>query len=166
MAPRPHPATADRTEASARIQCPSSRPEMSGSAVFGVVLGSVEQPRVAYLDQLQPVTGDLLALAGPVAPTEVFRFAAPCAGGACQHFDGTDCRLASRIVEGLPAAVDQLPKCAIRDSCRWWLQEGAEACFRCPLIASESYGAAELAEPFRTVADPATPVRALLPIVR
>ena len=139
---------------------------MPDSTVFGVVLGSVEQPRVAYLDQVQPVTGELLALAGPVAPVEVFRFAAPCAGGACQHFDGTDCRLASRIVERLPSVVDELPKCAIRDSCRWWLQVGADACFRCPLIATESYGAAELAEPLRIVSDPETPVRALLPILR
>jgi hypothetical protein len=140
---------------------------MPDSAVFGVVLGSVEQPRVAYLDETRPVTEDLLALAGPVAPTEVFRFTAPCAGGACQHFDGTDCRLASRIVERLPVAVDELPKCAIRDSCRWWLQEGPEACFRCPLIASETYGDAEIdGEPLRLVADPSTPVRALLPILR
>ena len=166
MAPRLQPATADDAKAPARIQCPSSRPEMSGSAVFGVVLGSVEHPRVAFLDQPQPVTEELLALAGPVAPTEVFRFAAPCAGGACQHFDGTDCRLASRIVEQLPSVVEDLPECAIRDACRWFLQEGEEACFRCPLIASESYGAAELAEPLRAAADPATPVRALLPILR
>lgn len=166
MAPQPHPATAARAETPARIQCPSSRPDMPDSAVFGVVLGSAEQPRVAYLNQTRPVTEDLLALAGPVAPTEVFRFAAPCAGGACQHFDGTDCRLATRIVEGLPSAVDQLPDCAIRDSCRWWLQEGAEACFRCPLIASETYGTAELGEPLRIVANPETPVRSLLPILR
>jgi hypothetical protein len=166
MALRPQPATADHSKAPARIQCPSSRPEMPGSAVFGVVLGSVEQPRVAYLDQPQPVTGELLALSGPVAPTEVFRFSAPCAGGACQHFDGTDCRLASRIVERLPSVVDDLPECAIRDACRWWLQEGAEACFRCPLIASENYGAAEFGEPLRAAANPETPVRALLPILR
>jgi len=166
MAPRLQPATADHSQAPARIQCPSSRPEMPGSAVFGVVLGSVEQPRVAYLDQLQPVTEELLALSGPVAPTEVFRFAAPCAGGACQHFDGTDCRLASRIVELLPSVVDDLPECAIRDACRWFLQEGGEVCFRCPLIAREGGGAAELVEPLRAAANPATPVRALLPILR
>ncbi len=139
---------------------------MPGSAVFGVVLGSVEQPRVAYLDQPQPVTRELLDLAGPATPTEVFRFAAPCAGGACQHFDGTNCRLASRIVERLPTAVDLLPECAIRDACRWWRQEGPEACFRCPLIATESHGMAEISEPLRAAADPTTPVRTLLPILR
>src|SRR5215210_4067550 len=117
MAPRLQPATADHARAPARIQCPSSRPEMPGSAVFGVVLGSVEQPRVAYLDQPQPVTEELLALSGPVAPTEVFRFASPWAGGASQHFCVTHCRLASRIIEQLPPVVDVLPECAIRDAC-------------------------------------------------
>lgn len=166
MVPLPDSAAVEHAGPSSRIQCPSSRPEMPGSAAFGVVMGSVEQPRVAYLDQALPVTAELLSLAGPVTPTEVFRFAAVCAGGACQHFDGKDCSLASRIVERLPSAVDELPECAIRDSCRWWLQEGAEACFRCPMITTKSYGATELAEPLRVVADPATPVRARLPILR
>jgi hypothetical protein len=156
----------EAAEASIRIQCPSARPEMPHSAAFGVVLGSVEQPRVAFLEQTLPVTVELLALAGPVAPTEVFRFAAPCAGRACQHFDGTNCRLATRIVERLPAAVNRLPECAIRPACRWWLQEGDEACFRCPLVATESHGAAEIAEPLRVAADPTTPIRSLLPILR
>ena len=158
--------TAEAAEAANRIQCPSARPEMPHSAAFGVVLGSVEQPRVAYMEQTLPVTAELLALAGPVAPTEVFRFAAPCAGRACQHFDGTNCRLATRIVERLPTAVNRLPECAIRPACRWWLQEGEEACFRCPLVATESFGAAEIAEPLRIAADPTTPVRTLLPILR
>ena len=148
-----------------KTQCPSARPEMPGSMAFGVVLGSAEQPRVAFLDQPQPVTEQLLALAAPVSPTEVFRFAAPCAGGACQHFDGARCRLATRIVERLPTAVDRLPDCAIRPACRWWIQEGPEACLRCPLVATESYGAAEISETLRIAADPATPV-ALLPVLR
>jgi hypothetical protein len=141
-----------------RIQCPSARPEMPGSLLLGLVQGSVEQPRVAFLDQPQPVSEEILALSGPVSPTQIFRFAAPCSGSACQHFDGTNCRLATRIVERLPAAVDTLPECAIRPACRWWLQEGAEACRRCPLVVTESYGAAEIAGPLRVASDPATPV--------
>jgi hypothetical protein len=152
--------------APARIQCPSARPEMPGSLILGIIQGSVEQPRVAYLDQPQPVSEPLLALSGPVSPTEVFRFAAPCSGNACQHFDGVNCQLATRIVERLPAAVDLLPECAIRPACRWWLQEGAEACRRCPLVVTESYGAAEIAEPLRIAADPTTPVRNVLPVLR
>jgi hypothetical protein len=43
-----------------------------------------------------PTTAALSALSAPVQPTEVFRFAAPCQERACVHFDGTNCRLASR----------------------------------------------------------------------
>ncbi|MFL6261686.1 MAG: nitrogen fixation protein [Thermoanaerobaculia bacterium] len=141
-----------------RIQCPSARSDMPGTRVFGVVQGSVEQPRVSFLQQAVPVTEELLALSSPVEPTEVFRFSAPCAGNACHHFDGQDCRLATRIVQRLPAVVSDLPPCAIRDACRWWLQEGVEACLRCPLVVTESFGAAEIAEEIRIAADPATPV--------
>ncbi len=147
------PATAHR-----RVQCPSARPDMPGTTAFGVIQGSVGQPRVAFLERAVPATQELLALSGPVEPTEVFRFAAPCAGNACRHFDGTDCSLATRIVQRLPAVVDDPPDCAIRPACRWWLQEGVAACLRCPLVVTESYGAAEISEELRIAADPATPV--------
>jgi hypothetical protein len=146
-----------------RVQCPSAHPAMPGSRILGVVLGSVESPRVTFLEEPVPTSTALLALAEPVAPTEVFRFAAPCAARACQHFDGARCRLATRIVERLPVAVDALPDCAIRPDCRWWRQEGEAACRRCPLVVTESHGVAELSDELRVAADPATPVNAALP---
>ena len=122
-----------------QLLCPSARPEMDGSFVFGVIDGPVSAPLVAYLAQPQPVTDDLLLMTQPAAPTEVFRFAAPCVGTDCQHFDGTNCQLAARIAKALPQAVDGLPPCAIRPSCRWWNQEGKAACLRCPQVVSLSY---------------------------
>ena len=118
--------------------CPSAQPDMEGSTIFGVVGGTADEPRVAYLDQPQPVSEELLQLADPVLPTEVFRFAAPCAGHGCRHFDGTHCQLAARTVNILPEAVDVLPACAIRPACRWWLQEGKAACLRCPVIVTQN----------------------------
>jgi hypothetical protein len=111
---------------------------MAGAVVFGVAGGGEEgADLVAYLKQPQPVTAELVALAGPVRPTTVFRFAAPCAESACVHFDGADCRLAARIVEHLPVAVDVLPWCGVRSRCRWWQQEGRAACLRCPAVATD-----------------------------
>jgi hypothetical protein len=136
-------------------QCPSAQPGMEDSVVFGVVGGTVEQPRVAYLDKPQPVTQELLELAAPVSPTEVFRFAAPCAGGACRHFDGVNCRLASRTVQILPEAVDILPPCSIRPTCRWWQQEGKAACLRCPMVVTQVYAPSDT---IARAADPDTPV--------
>ncbi len=126
--------------------CPSARPENSDSVVFGVVGGSVEQPDVKYLPEPQPITEELIALASPVTPTEVFRIATTCETSKCQHFDGQDCKLAQRIVTQLPAVTEQLPPCAIRRDCRWFQQEGKTACLRCPQIITDYANASELVE--------------------
>jgi hypothetical protein len=131
--------------------CPSARPEWENSAVFGVVTGTVEEPRVTYLNQRQPVTDELMALSGSVTPTEVFRIAAPCAGNGCQHFDGTDCRLAKRIAQQLPTVAQELPPCPIRRDCGWWQQEGKVACMRCPQVITDNYNPSQL---IREVATP------------
>jgi len=109
--------------------------------VLGVVLGTAEAPRLAHLEVLPPVTDELMTLAGPVSPTEVYRIAAPCLGSGCTHFDGTDCRLAQRIVTLLPPVVEAPPPCALRPSCRWWHQEGRAACLRCPQVVTDSNAA-------------------------
>jgi hypothetical protein len=124
--------------------CPSAQPDMPNSLLFGVVVGTPEQRRVGYLTRPKPVNNEVLALAGPVKPTEVFRLAATCVGHSCRHFDGADCTLAKRIVQFLPAAVSGLPPCKIRASCRWWQQEGRSACLRCPLVITD--GSDESAE--------------------
>ena len=82
---------------------------------------------------------EISALAAPLKPTEVFRLAATCAEHKCPHFDGADCRLAARVVKILPSVVDRLPPCVIRKECRWYFQEGAAACKRCPEITTVSY---------------------------
>jgi hypothetical protein len=125
--------------------CPSARPEFGESIVFGIISGTVAEPRVAYLKQPQPVTDELLAKASPITPAEIFRTASPCATNGCQHFDGQDCRLATRIVEQLSAVTEELPPCSIRRDCRWWNQEGKAACMRCPQVITDNYNASELA---------------------
>lgn len=131
--------------------CPSAKPELADSVVFGVLSGTVEEPSVVYLKQLQPVTDELIAQVSPVTPKEVFRTAAPCAESGCQHFDGKDCRLAMRIVDKLPVVVEELPPCSIRRDCRWWQQEGKAACMRCPQVITDNYNPSEL---MREVATP------------
>jgi hypothetical protein len=127
---------------------------MEGSTVLGVVGGTPERPRLAYLAEPRPVTDEVLALSGPVSPTAIFRFGAPCAGQACRHFDGSACRLATRIVQLLPPVVDGLPPCQLRPDCRWWQQEGKAACLRCPQVVTDLRNPSEL---LRQVADPETP---------
>jgi hypothetical protein len=93
-----------------------------------------------------PVTAELQEWTHPAAPNEVLRIAAPCAERACLHFDGASCRLIARIVDSLPPAVAKPPPCAIRTTCRWWKQEGRDACIRCPRIVTQSRSSSALFE--------------------
>lgn len=126
------------------LLCPSSQPDVESAAIFAVIGGTVDEPVAAYLDEVQPVTQELIDLVAPADPTEVFRFAGPCATTGCQHFDGDACTLAARTVELIaPAAIDGLPPCRIRPRCRWFREQGRSACQRCPLIVTKNYGASE-----------------------
>ena len=133
--------------------CPSAQPEMLGSVVFGVASGTAEAPRVAYLDRPVPVTPDVLALAKTVSPNEVFRIAAPCAGRACLHFDGSSCGLVTKIVQLVQPVVAGVPPCVLRPECRWWQQEGKAACLRCPQVVTLTL---DPSAPMREAAAPAT----------
>jgi hypothetical protein len=128
-------------ESTCQILCPSAPPYDQGAQVFGIVSGTAEAPEVAYVPVPQPITDELLHLANPVRPGEVFRIAAPCACKRCGHFapEAATCRLAATIVQWLPRVVDTLPPCAIRPACRWWQQEGQAACVRCPQVVTESF---------------------------
>ena len=126
--------------------CPSAQPGMENCRILGVVQRDGPTPMLQYLNEQLPATEDVLAMAAPLKPTEVFRLAATCAEHRCPHFDGADCRLASRVVQILPAAVTALPPCIIRKECRWYSQEGAAACHRCPEITTVSYDLSPVAQ--------------------
>ena len=119
--------------------CPSAQPGMDQGRILGVVQRDGPTPMLEYLNEHVLATPEVLAMAAPLKPTEVFRLAATCAEHKCPHFDGADCQLATRIVRMMPAAVDRLPPCIIRKECRWYSQEGGAACKRCPEITTVSY---------------------------
>lgn len=119
--------------------CPSAQPGMDRCQVLGVVQRQGPAPMLQYLKESLPATPQILAMAAPLKPTEVFRLAATCAEHRCPHFDGVDCRLAARVVRILPAVVEELPVCIIRKECRWYAQEGGAACKRCPEITTVTY---------------------------
>ena len=120
-----------------RPHCPSARPEWNGSFVFGISAGSVDEPRVVFLDAPLEVTDEIRQMTEGVALTEVFRFAAPCVNAACQQYAGGRCTLSRRTVELLPTVTTALPDCLIRPTCRWYAEEGEEACFRCPQVVTD-----------------------------
>ena len=118
------------------LMCPSAQPDMEDSLVLGVLEDTPDGKRLAWIEQPQAVTPQLLSLTREVDPRNIFRFAARCEESRCVHFDGQDCNLATRIVQILPRAVEVLPPCSIRAECRWYQQEGKAACFRCPEVAT------------------------------
>lgn len=122
---------------SAPALCPSAQPDWPEARLIGVASGSAAAPGIGYTGPL-PVTPDLLALAGPVEPTEVFRFAATCQEHACHHFDGARCGLVRKVVAHLGEVSDALPRCGIRADCRWWREAGAAACRRCPQVVTDN----------------------------
>ena len=133
--------------------CPSANHKETGAVLFAVVAGTPEKPEVAYLDATQPITAEILEMAGTVEPTEVFRFAAPCSKTGCQHFNGeqSSCQLAAKVVKLLPAAVNKLAPCPIRKTCRWWQQEGVAGCQRCPQVVTLNYAPSEAMRAATTV---------------
>jgi hypothetical protein len=125
---------------------------MEDARVFGVVAGSSDAPRIAYLEHDAVVDEGVLAALGDVAPTEVFRYAAKCEERRCSHFDGAHCTLAARIRSMLKPVVDALPPCTVRASCRWYAEQGGEICFRCPQLVTLNVGGGS--EPLRAAATP------------
>jgi hypothetical protein len=120
------------------LLCPSAQPEMTGPRLIGVVERTSAGPRVIYLNEVVTVTKEVLDETQPAPPAAIFRIAATCEERSCTHFNGVRCQLATRIVDLLPPVVDRLPSCSVRSACRWFHQEGGEACVRCPQVVTES----------------------------
>ena len=119
--------------------CPSAQPGLTRSVIFGMVSeNDASESQVSYLDRLAQVTqGTILAAAGPVRLTSLFRFAAPCEQSGCRNWSGNSCRVAERLVQILPVMPAHVPDCPLRGTCRWFDQEGSAACLRCPQAVTD-----------------------------
>lgn len=107
---------------------------MEDARIFGVVAGTPEAPRVAYLKAEAAVTDEMLQGLGDLRPTQVFRYAARCEESRCAQYCNGCCSLGQRIAELLPEVTDALPSCTIRPTCRWYAEIGRAACLRCPQV--------------------------------
>src|SRR5262249_3845314 len=118
------------------LLCPSVPPHPTESVLIGVVSGTADEPRVLPTKHAMPVTREIIDLPQPVAPTEVFLFAATCCASGCIHFKKAACQIAARSTVLLDEVTVRLPKCPIRAQCRWFHQEGPAICRRCPQIVT------------------------------
>ena len=112
--------------------CPSARCE-DGAILLGVVAGD---GRVAYLTPEVRIDQDFVERARQGrSPDKRFRFAQPCAEGACGHWTGEQCGLIGHVLTNQPEPADgSLPHCSIRRRCRWFAERGRDACAVCPRV--------------------------------
>jgi hypothetical protein len=118
--------------------CPSA-PAEPGSVLLGMV---VAPGQVAYLSPSIPVTPELLAeLTQSGIPIENrMRFACTCMERVCRQWtddsSGGRCGLADRAIAAMSitSGLDDLPKCGIRSTCRWFAQHQSKACAACPEV--------------------------------
>src|SRR5262249_33304421 len=121
-----------------QVWCPSAQPDWPGAVAHAIISGTAQEPRARPLERTIAVTPDLLQLAAPVEPTEVFRFGAPCLGSGCQHHQGDHCGLGQKVARKWPIVLSRLPACTIRAHCRWFREEGSGVCRKCPQVVTDN----------------------------
>ena len=121
------------------VLCPSSK------CAPGVILLGMLQPdgMIAYTQDRVILDENFVARASEelFSPEEHFRFSSPCMKGACSQWTGSRCGVIDRVLEVIaPLELLSLPKCSIREQCRWFAQSGANACHVCPLVVTDARG--------------------------
>jgi hypothetical protein len=117
--------------------CPSTT--VGNSTVF---LGMITPARrVAYVTPQMPIDSVLDTLDRSAGALERrYRFAGPCVTSKCGFWTGELCGLGARLVASYQEtggpSID-LPKCAIRRSCRWFAEQGPAACSPCSYVVTE-----------------------------
>jgi len=113
-----------------QLLCPSyiAKP---GAKLFGFA----KDGKIQLLPQLITIDEEFIERAskhGP--PEERFRFAGRCIEGSCGQWnhDKQHCGLAEKLKATDEQSADfDLQTCPIRDGCRWFKQNGKNACVNC-----------------------------------
>lgn len=126
--------------------CPSSRAER-GAILLGIV-GA--EGKIGYLTPEMRIGAEFLEVADQGrTPEKRFRFAGPCVEAGCAQWTGTRCGVIDAALDEIGPCVStnqaetserSLPKCSIRARCRWFAQQGRNACAVCPLIITDVGG--------------------------
>ena len=71
-------------------------------------------------------------------PEKTLRFVNKCVQSGCKQWTGTKCGVIDSILERVEEQYvkDNLPECSIRETCRWYDQNGSDACKVCPLVTT------------------------------
>jgi hypothetical protein len=116
--------------------CPSSR-YAEDARLLGI---RQDNGKVAILpDPLKIDSNFIQQLQEDVKPEQAFRFVNKCMELGCKQWSGKGCGIATRAVTLLNQVIPEkkLPLCSIRNDCRWYQQEGNEACMVCSYIITD-----------------------------
>ncbi|CAN7448072.1 hypothetical protein [Mesorhizobium sp. LjNodule214] len=128
------PKIADHGEKS----CPSARAE-PGALLIGVVgADGIVQPIPTRLE----IDADFVEQASKSGVPEArFRFGGRCVEGKCKQWTGNSCGVIEKVLTGMTdqniQPAENLPRCVIRGTCRWYSQRGADACRACVYVVTD-----------------------------
>jgi hypothetical protein len=118
------------------LQCPSSVCK-DGANLLGFLQ---ENGRFCFSQDKFPIDNKFVQIArtGRI-PEKRFRFSNTCVKGACNQWTGNACGVIDKLITISDIQNDPtpLPKCSIRNECRWYSQCGARACTICPEIITD-----------------------------
>ncbi len=120
-----------------KIMCPSSK-ATPGAKLLGV---RQEDGMVAILPQPLRIDDTFIEVASQASPAEQhFRFTNKCIESGCAQWTGSRCGVADQILTVMDQLVvsDTLPECGIRPACRWYRQNGPDACKVCPFVITHT----------------------------
>ncbi|WP_433531688.1 hypothetical protein ACQPYA_06245 [Micromonospora sp. CA-263727] len=119
--------------------CPST-PVANATVFLGMITPA---GRVAYVTPALPAEVAVDAAAEAGGPVEGrYRLAGPCVTSRCGFWTGEHCGLGERLVSSYaetvgPPEID-LPRCAIRRTCRWYGEQGPAACAACAHVVTDA----------------------------
>lgn len=117
--------------ASDSLLCPSyvSKP---GAKLFGI---QNSEGKIDYLQETITIDQTFVDTSRQGRPAEErFRFAGKCIEKGCHQWNDSahQCGLVSAIIERMNSPLANAPQhCPIRNRCRWYAQQGMEACANC-----------------------------------
>ena len=118
--------------------CPSAKLQ-EGAILLGIVR---ENGRISYLNEQVVVDQTFVNTARQGrTPEKRFRFADTCVKSGCKQWTGSRCGVIDKVLEykeSLAPDEATLPKCSIRSRCRWFSQQGVDACHVCPIVVTDT----------------------------
>lgn len=114
-----------------KLLCPSA-PLYQGSRLLGVV----KEDAVDILSTPIEVDEFFARAANTGKEAEhKFRFVNKCVKSGCAQWTGSECGVIKRVLTAMEEKLEaELPNCSIRPECRWYAQEGANACKACTSV--------------------------------